>query len=210
RQQDPVLLKELTQEQPKRSSTYWKLHWDKMFADLKAFTDLHDRLPEKEGPVQEKKLWNWLRRQMADHRNGKLDPRQLHLYTEFRKEFPVRSGKFWKMLWDERLQELWEFSRAKGQHPRSSGMGEEKKLYKWLKLQRVLLKKGQLNLRQKTHLREYMEHYPLRAPKPKWELSFHQLNKFAETYSRLPAQKAEEEAEKELHYFWLRQLEKMK
>lgn len=209
KQQDPALLEELSAAQPKKTGDYWKLHWNQMFEELEAFTDAYDRLPEIDGPVQEKKLFNWLKRQMVDSRKGRLDPRQLEKYKAFRLRFPVKSGSYWKRLWDNSFQDLTEFSQTHGRPPRRSGPQEEFKLYRWLIAQKVLMKKGELNLRQKTLLRDFSESYPLRPPKPRWEVSFQKLRRFAEAYSRLPSQNAEDEEERALNFFWLRQLDRM-
>src|SRR5690606_13516795 len=57
RLQDKTYLEELLRKNPLKKEAYRRAEWDRMLAEVQEFTAINGRLPNKEGPAREKRLW---------------------------------------------------------------------------------------------------------------------------------------------------------
>lgn len=185
--QDPGLLKEIREKNPKKDSEYWRAHWEQRCEELKEFVETEARLPKKRGNAAEKSLSIWLGEQLRKDK-AKLDSWQQELLEEILKGFPVTAEEKRKAQWVQKLEELYDFTASHKRLPRTIGDVQERRLYGWFWDQKGRIKKRKLPYQQQALIEEFERRYPFQAKNKErdWDENFSRLKAFLKEHSFFP------------------------
>lgn len=165
--------------------------WEATYEAVRLRTAALGRMPVPAGGSDDRRLYCWLRLQLASHRRGLLPVDQAASLAQLDGAF---RGGFHDEQWWSRYRELKSFQAATGRNPRKSDGPDTLPLHAWLRRQRYEFGRGQLS-EARSHALSSIEWALPCPPAEKWQPG---LDRFVLEHGRLPRPKAEEPAERRL------------
>lgn len=160
-------LEHLLKTDPPKPPIVIKERWEERWSELEAFAEAHSRLPKRNsGSSEEKSLYSWLNIQYTRANKGKLSRGQKTRIKKLKAQYPFIKTQHYKLDWDERLEEVREFTKTHGRLPGRNGPYRESLLNHWWRNQFRRKKKGRLDFRQIEQISMLKRRYSRRTVRP--------------------------------------------
>lgn len=197
-------LKELKERY--RPQTTPKMAWEDRLRQVAAFAELHNRLPNMSGSMEERSLRHWMDAQQKRWKKKRLSPEQKELYEGLRASYSYTPKTSQADKFDANFAALTAFAEEHGRIPKRTGDTEEKRLYRFMEYQRQLMKLGKMDKEHQKLILGLKNRYVAKAKiafRSHWDERFEELKSFAEAHGWFPKKEGDTKEERTLNR-WFR------